>query len=59
MWFEGIDEYNEIVYGKKKEESIKEALEYYETIKNIKQNGSWWQKFRLWCILGNEEYSRY
>lgn len=59
MWFEGIDEYNEIVYGKTKEESSKEALEYYETIKEIKQNGSWWQKFRLWCILGNEEYNRY
>lgn len=59
MWFEGLDDIDIIIDGKTKEQRIKEAEEYYATIKNIKQNGSWWQKFRLWYILGNEEYNRY
>lgn len=59
MWFEGLDHIDIIIDGKTKEQRIKEAEEYYATIEDIKQNGSWWQKFRLWCILGNEEYNRY
>ena len=59
MVFEGLDDIDIMIGGKTREECIKEYLEYCNTIKEIKQNGSWWQKFRLWCILGNEEYSRY
>lgn len=41
MWFEGLDDIDIIVDGKTRKERIEEYLEYCNTIKEIKQNGSW------------------
>lgn len=51
MWFECLEEYEDIVTGKTREERIEEQRKYYETIENIKENGTLWQKFRLWMII--------
>lgn len=51
MWFDGMEEYEEIVTGKTREERIEEQRKVDEIIENIKENGTLWQKFRLWSIL--------
>lgn len=51
MWFEGLEEYEDIVTGKTKKERIEEQRKVDEIIENIKENGTLWQKFRLWSIL--------
>ena len=47
MWQEWMDEYNKIVYGDK----YQEFIETQKTIYDINQNGSLFQKIRLWFIL--------
>lgn len=51
MWQEWMDEYNKIVYGEKYQEKIDEFMETQKIINDINQNGSLFQKIRLWFIL--------
>ena len=47
MYQDWMKDYDELVY----KDEIEATKKMNETIDNIKQNGTLWQKFRLWSIL--------
>lgn len=51
MWQDWMEEYEEIVSRKTREERIEENRKMNEVIDNIRKNGTIFQKIRLWMIL--------
>ena len=47
MYQDWMKEYDDLVY----KEEIEITKKTNGTIENIKENGTLWQKFRLWCVL--------
>lgn len=47
MYQDWMKDYDKLVY----KEEIEATKKMNEAIDNIKQNGTLWQKFRLWCVL--------